>query len=307
MIIAPTLAILAVITAADSSPFAGVFVISGFASDSLIVVDAATGELQHTIHDNNLDGPLGMTLAPDRDELLVCSELTGSVERYDTNTWQHLGALINKGEGGLEKPASIIPTADNNSLLVADFESSSILQFNAKTGAFERTIVEPKAGNLLGPDVGMTLTTEGQLLVPSFWNHQLIAYDISDPNQTNAETLATHQQGIRRPRTILQLDDGSILITNEAAATVTRVSADFSMFDPHIEDSPATKANETGGLQAPSGMTIGPEGDLYITDVNQNRVMQYDLETGKYLGTPVPKNTGGIQAPTFILYIPPAN
>jgi sugar lactone lactonase YvrE len=303
MLIAPVLVILAAVAPAQPEAPRSCFVISGFSSDCCIVVDAATGDLVRTLT-ANLDGPLGMAIAPNGRELLVCSELAGCVERYDLKTWERLGTLIPKGSGGLEKPSSIVVAPDGESLLVADFESSRVLQFDAATGAFQRMVVESQSAGLHGPDVGMALTNEGDLLVPSFWNHGLISFGLDGVSAANGAVIATKEQGLMNPRAVLPFDDGSFLISNEAGATVLRFDSDFELVGEFIADDPETEINETGGLRTPSGMAIGPYGDLYITDVERHCVLRYDLETGKHVDTFVEPGTGGLQAPTFIAFIP---
>jgi len=306
MLIAPALLILAATGApTPQQPERDRFAISGFTSDSVIIVDAHTGALVRTITDDHLDGPLAMAISPaNPDELLVCSELLGAVERYDINTGEHLGTLIPAGTGGLAKPCAILATPDGQSLLVSDFKASRILQFDARAGAFQRIAVTPSAAGLSGPDVGMAYAIDGKLLVPSFWNHGLIAYDPAAFPTSDGDLVATRDQGLDNPRAILVQTDGDYLLSNEGAATVLLFAADNELQHPFIADDPATDHDETGGLQTPSGMSWGPAGAIYITDVEAHTVRKYSATTGEYLGDLIEAGAGGLQTPTSILYIP---
>ncbi|MCB9838924.1 MAG: hypothetical protein H6813_06255 [Phycisphaeraceae bacterium] len=307
MLIAPALILLAATSApatTDDSPD-GVFVVSGFNSDSLAVFDARTGAVRRVINDGHLDGPLAMALAHSRRELLVCSELTASVERYSTDTWEHLGAFVEPGAGGIAKPCGIAVAPDGKSIFVSDFKNSAVLRYDADTGAFLGVAVMPHAGGLSGPDVGMAFTPEGELIVPSFWNHRLVEFDPDLFPTPEGDAIATADQGVNNPRTILPMPDGSFLLTNEGAATVLRFNRDQSLFGLLIDDDPDTIADESGGLTAPSGMTLGPDGNLYITDVKRSAVLRYHPGDGAYIDTFIQPGAANLDAPTFITYIPP--
>ncbi|MGA7933560.1 MAG: hypothetical protein WCA35_08435 [Kovacikia sp.] len=54
-------------------------------------------------------------------------------------------------------------------------------------------------------------------------------------------------------------------------------------------DNPSTSANE--GLNFPAGLTIGPDNNLYVTDLGNKRVLKFDGYTGKFLGSVIQFNT----------------
>lgn len=54
-------------------------------------------------------------------------------------------------------------------------------------------------------------------------------------------------------------------------------------------DNPNTPQNE--GLDFPAGLTVGPDNNLYVTDLYNKRVLKFDGYTGKFLGTMIQLNT----------------
>lgn len=53
-------------------------------------------------------------------------------------------------------------------------------------------------------------------------------------------------------------------------------------------DNPATSENE--GLDLPTGITIGPDNNLYVSDLTHKRVLKFDGYTGKFLGVVIQLN-----------------
>jgi serine/threonine protein kinase len=69
----------------------------------------------------------------------------------------------------------------------------------------------------------------------------------------------------------------------------------------------------SGGLGAPSAHVFGPSGrsdgalDLYVSDDFTGNILRYDGTTGAFLGVFVPNETGGLGAPTGLMFGPDGN
>ena len=59
-----------------------------------------------------------------------------------------------------------------------------------------------------------------------------------------------------------------------------------------------------GGLDAPTGIAIGPDGHVYVASSLTNEVMRYDGETGAFMDTFVSAGLGGLNAPEAITFGP---
>jgi len=61
-------------------------------------------------------------------------------------------------------------------------------------------------------------------------------------------------------------------------------------------------ASRSGGLSGPRGLTFGPDGNLYVGSVDNNRILRYDGTTGAFMDTFVPAGSGGLKAPEALIF-----
>ncbi|MHC5931552.1 MAG: SMP-30/gluconolactonase/LRE family protein, partial [Nostoc sp.] len=55
--------------------------------------------------------------------------------------------------------------------------------------------------------------------------------------------------------------------------------------------------NGSGGLQGTTGLTIGPDNNLYVSSILNGSIQRYDGKTGNFISTFVPSGSGGLDAP----------
>ncbi|MCW5775605.1 MAG: hypothetical protein KIS87_04050 [Phycisphaeraceae bacterium] len=121
-----------------------------------------------------LSTPTGMVVTP-RGTLLVASLDTASVHEYDLMTGQHLGVLVAPGAGGLVSPWGM--TLSPEGTLVVAAGNNRVREYDANTGAFIRTIVTSNNGGLNQPRGLVYNPRTGDLLVASYGNDRIIAYN----------------------------------------------------------------------------------------------------------------------------------
>ena len=61
-------------------------------------------------------------------------------------------------------------------------------------------------------------------------------------------------------------------------------------------------ASRSGGLSGPRGLTFGPDGNLYVSSVDNNRILRYDGTTGAFMDTFVPAGSGGLKGPQALIF-----
>lgn len=97
---------------------------------------------------------------------------------------------------------------------------------------------------------------------------------------------------------------GTILVSDRATNSVLKFDGNSGAFLGALIEPPTS-----GGLYAPTSMTIGFNGDLFVTSVNTNtgnaQILRYNPTTGAFLG--VFADTGSIEAIGSVIYSPTTN
>jgi streptogramin lyase len=57
-----------------------------------------------------------------------------------------------------------------------------------------------------------------------------------------------------------------------------------------------------GGLNAPKGMAVGPDGNLYVSNIGSNNILRFDGTTGASLGVFVTAGSGGLSGPQDLIF-----
>ncbi|MCE9593823.1 MAG: NHL repeat-containing protein [Planctomycetes bacterium] len=283
--------------------------VSAYNSDDVARYDAANGASIDAFAAAGQDGLLGFATGPDG-AVYVCSELTDTVERFDAATGAHLGAFIvddpatpQDETGGLDDPSGVVFGADDR-MFVASFALDAIFEYDGRTGAFVRILVASGANNLNGPDAGMTIGPDGNLYVPSYFSNQVKRFSLVDGSFLG--NFATPVgSGLSRPRTILFGPNHWAYVASEANDRVLVFDATTGAFvKALVINDPLTPQNETGGLDAPTGLALGPDGRLYVASGNTDSVLRYDATTGAFVDVFIAPGSGGIDFPTFLAFRP---
>src|SRR5262245_18679939 len=63
----------------------------------------------------------------------------------------------------------------------------------------------------------------------------------------------------------------------------------------------------SGGLNNPNGLTLGPDGDLYVVSSATNNVLRYNAPTGQIVSTFIATGAGGLSNPYGVTFGPDGN
>ncbi|MCP3919032.1 MAG: hypothetical protein GY711_26100 [bacterium] len=297
-------------SALQGHPGTDELLVSAFSSNSFTRYASGDGEFELAFGPSPLAGTLGAALGPDG-AVHVCSETTNEVLRFDVLTGTFLGPFIaddpgTPGDetGGLAGPSGIVFGPDGMAY-VASFNSDAVLRYDGRTGAFDSVFVQPNAGGLNGPDAGLAFGPNGDLYVPSFWTDHVKRF--AGSGGTFVENFTSFPaSGLVRPRTVLFAGDGLVYVTSEGSHEVLELTEAGVFLRALVTDDPGTPVDETGGLDGPTGVAIGPAGDLYVASIGTDEVLRYDRSSGDFVAVFVAAGSGGIDAPTFLAFRPRA-
>ncbi|MFN0243489.1 MAG: hypothetical protein ACKVWV_11410 [Planctomycetota bacterium] len=302
--VAVVLALLAARAAANDR-----LLVSGYNSDNVARFDATSAAFVDALASGGQDGILGTCIGPDG-ALYVCSENSDAVKRFDASSGAYLGDFIANDPatpedetGGLDGPAGLV-FGTSGRAFVASFNNDSIREYDARSGRFLRVLVATGAGTLNGPDAGLAIGPDGVLYVPAYFSNRVKRYSLVDGAFLG--DWITPTAGLSRPRTIV-FRGAFAYVTSEGNDRVLECdAATGALVRTIVWNDPATPADDTGGLDGPTGLAFGPDGRMYVASIQTDAVLRYDTTSGAFVDVFVASGAGGIAGPTFLAFQPDA-
>jgi sugar lactone lactonase YvrE len=292
-------------TTADDTAIAGTdyFAASG-------TVTFAPGQATQTVPVTTLDNGNGN---PTLDFKLIATPTggtsimgLGSIVNDDPilNEIGDVSPFIAAGTGGLSSPKDITLGPDGN-LYVANGDSS-ILRYNASTGALIGTFVTAGSGGLSNP-YGLAFGPDGNLYVAS----RGTSYAILSYNGTTGAFINTFvptgYAGLTGPNGIAFGTDGNLYVADTSTSSVLRYEGPLGSSPgsplPSMGQTGATfVAGGSGGLAGPADLIFGPDRNLYVSSQSNQAVLKFDRTSGNYISTVVTSGEGGLGTPRALAF-----
>jgi hypothetical protein len=131
-----------------------------------------------------------------------------------------------------------------------------------------------------------------ELLVSGFTSNEVHRYDYVTGDYLGPLDTIVNPQGI------VHGPGGEIFVAAEGSDRVLRYDPDtLALIDEFVADDPATPEDETGGLNGPTGLAFGEDGNLYVASFDNDRILRYDGQTGAFLDVFVDPGSGGLDGP----------
>ena len=240
-------------------------------SDDVYRFDGTTGDFESIFESTSgaMSRPYTLVFGPDGN-VYVTGYSSNNIVRFDA-AGNYLGVF--SSGSGLNGPDGLAFGPDGN-LYVANYSSDSILRFDGTTGAF---IDNFGSGSALNGPAGMDWGPDGDLYVSSWDNGRIVKFD---GNSGGAPT--TVISGLSFPEQIA-FHDGDLYIANGAANDIKKW--DGVLLTTYFSD--AT-------LDGATGLTFGPDGWLYVSSYDDDRIVRFDGTTDNVF---VDVGSGGLDRP----------
>lgn len=274
-------------TAAAQTPCSHRVLVSGYRSN-VHIYDACTGVFERTLDPQagRLQGAQAIRLGPDG-AIWVVSEVTAQVHRYDAADFHYLDTPIAVGAGyGITGLAF-----RDGQAWTGGYEGNTVRVYDLD-GQLQATPVSGVAA-VRGFDNGLTFGPDGMLYVPGYDTDNVLRHDPATGQ--NTVLVAASSGGLRHTRGILFRPDGeTFLVSSEGNGKILEYRRSDGGFVREL----------ASGLARPTGLAFAPDGALTV--VTGLGVLHLDPATGARRDTLVTTGSGGIDGPTFIMYLPKA-
>ncbi len=174
------------------------------------------------------------------------------------------------------------------------------MQFDGATGSFSGIFAS--GGGLLKASIGLVFGPDGNLYVTNISNNGVIRFDgvtgapLPSPGQTGGNFIPPGGGGLFAPGSLTFGPDGNLYVTSSGSSKVLRYDGTSGEFMDVF-------ASE-GGLNRPTGLVFGPDGNLYVSSRDSNALLRYNGMSGEFMDVFVTPGSGGLSAPTSLLFTP---
>jgi DNA-binding beta-propeller fold protein YncE len=179
--------------------------------------------------------------------------------------------------------------ANASELLISSFFGNSIVRLDPSTN----TILGSYTGGNLNGALGMKVGPDGLLYVCSEGNNSIQRFNMTTHAYVDTIISGSNLNG---PTGITFDSSNNILIGNYNNDTVTKYNSAGTFISTFV-------TSGTGGINGPDiGITVGPDGKLYVPSYDSNAVQRYNASTGAFIDTFIPAGVGGMSQPRTILF-----
>ncbi len=239
----------------------GAAITDGVAYQVVVVSVASTGAA------DAVSVPSRTLILDESSDILVSSNATHSVKRFDGQTGRFLGDFIASGDNGLGQTQEVVIGPDNQ-LYVTGLSNGVIKKYDIETGAF---IENFSSGYVLQAPTKMTFGPDGNIYV-SQWGSTKSS--VAKFDGTTGAFIAEATPNLDRPMGHAWDSAGTLHVVNFGSLDVRRFDADGNEIDVLI----------AAELTGPVNLMFDGD-DLLVVDWRSGSVQRYDGSTGAFKST----------------------
>lgn len=221
-------------------------------------------------------------LATPQHTLYISSFLLDQV-LYVADTRQIGSPAVTFTQGhGLDGPWGMV--ADDEYLYVASFTTDQIHKYDLTTRRFVGAF-----GNesYLDCPEGMAICPNNTIYVASFLNDKVVKFSIPDGKFLGV--VADKSHGLKGPEDVAFLKDGTLLICSHYTDNVLKLNS-----------SSGEQLGVFATVEKPVGLTVGSDGNVYVTSYVSNSILRFDGQTGNFID--VYAAGGGLEGPSSVSF-----
>jgi streptogramin lyase len=170
-------------------------------------------------------------------------------------------------------------------VVVCDPSAGALRDFNALSGVQARSIT-----SLISGPADITTAPDGAVYAACMGSGAIIKMDPATGGTSNVLT------GLSGPSAITAISPSSdLLFAEQTGNRIRRITSAGGAVWSTTLVSPHT---------SPTGVVIGPDGNLYVTSGGNNAVYRYNATTGALIGQFVAPGSGGLSGPRGLMFLP---
>jgi YD repeat-containing protein len=227
-----------------------------------------------------LNGPEGIAIDAEGN-LWVSDTYNGRVQKFNAQG-EFLQVIGSKGSGeGQIGEATGIDTDSAGNVWIADWQNNRVSVFDSQ-GEFLDSFGSQGTGDgqFNRPDA-IDVDAEGNVWVGDQNNDRIQRFDLAGQyvDQFGSTGSGEGQFDFAYPMGLFADDNGHVWVSDTLNHRVQRWSIP-DQATPHLEHLGGfgEAGSEAGQLEAPSDVAIGPEGDLWVADTENDRIQRFDAQ-----------------------------
>ena len=288
--------ILASATTAGGTYFQDNVIVASYSSDDVISYVGTTGGFLDTFDATTLKSTYDVIIGPDG-MVYASGWESGTVHKYDPTTGADLGVFATNVAWG----ATGIAFGPDGNLYVADYTNDKILQYDGSDGTLLSTFVDTST-EVDGPG-DLVFGPNGDLYVGGYTSDNVYKYD----GTTGAliTELVTAASGYLNSVNGLTFGpDGNLYVGSAGDNEVYRFDPTTGALVAGPSDDAFVRAADNGSLSWATGLSFGPDGNLYVGSYDSDEVLRFDGTTGAYIDVYADTSTGPLNGTEGVAFVP---